>query len=85
VTKQQYERENRLRLAQEREIELNLLAASRENAKPRYVRDVVGFIWKKLVERKVRMEDQLHPRDRARLQVLMQILGPEFVPTYFGA
>lgn len=53
-----------------REAELQLLAESLTAADPRYVKDVVDFIWSKIVERKLRKVDSLPLVEKERLETL---------------
>jgi hypothetical protein len=54
----------------QREAELRRLEQSRLAADPRYVRDVVDFIWSKLLDRKLQRRDSLPIRERVRLDTL---------------
>jgi hypothetical protein len=71
MTEQQYEREKRLELRANREVELRRLARARLTADPRYVQNAVDFIWERLLDRKLgRGSDSLRPVDRKRLDTL---------------
>jgi hypothetical protein len=63
----QFQREQRLAV---RRAELGLLAQGRSTADPRYVQDVVDFIWSKLVDRKLQNKSSLPPHDQQRLNTL---------------
>lgn len=75
MTRAQYEREKIFRLQREaeatRQRELQLLAQGQADADPRYVADVVKWIWSKLLERKVATADSLPPIERRRLSTLV--------------
>lgn len=70
MTKQQYEREKRLEMRDGREAELRMLAQGILDADPRYVQNVVDFIWKRLLDRKLQTRDSLPTRERVRLDTL---------------
>lgn len=70
----QRQHEKLLALQEMRTRELELLAQSRTHADPRYVQDVVGFIWENLLQRKLRNPDPLAETDRRRLQTLASLL-----------
>ncbi|MGH9505252.1 MAG: hypothetical protein ACRD20_20555 [Terriglobales bacterium] len=82
MTKSQYERE-KLRLARSRE--LAMLASVRAQANPRYVRDAAAEILRRLVLRKLAIQDTLAPAERRRLYTLIDNFKEEPVPVYFGA
>ncbi len=55
---------------QERAFELQRLARGIRGADPSYVRNVVDFIWERLLDRKLQMRDSLSIRERVRLDTL---------------
>lgn len=73
MTKAQNQRERILALREARDQELRMLAQGRKNANPRYVQDVVDFLWTQLLNRKLRMIDSLPAVKRRRLSLLVDI------------
>lgn len=73
MTKAQDQRERILALREARDQELRMLAQGRKNANPRYVQDVVDFLWTQLLNRKLRMIDSLPAVKRRRLSLLVDI------------
>jgi len=70
MTKQQHEREKLLQMRAARDAELRMLAQGRTNADPRYVQDVVDFLWQKLLDRKFEQLNSLRTIERQRLHTL---------------
>lgn len=79
MTRQQYEREKIFRMKAvfeaARERELQLLAEARRDADPRYVRNVVAFLWRNLLERKVAKRNSLRTIERERLKTLVGLVA----------
>lgn len=79
MTRQQYEREKLLRLQREaetaRQRELQLLAQGQAEADPRYVADVVKWIWSNVLERKVAKRDSLPPTEQKRISTLVELVA----------
>ena len=53
-----------------RERELRILAESRIGADPRYVQNVVDFLWSKLLDRKLQSAPSLPVLEQQRLNTL---------------
>lgn len=53
-----------------RDAELRMLAEGQVRADSRYVRDVVDFIWTKILDRKLKAFDRLPPTERQRIATL---------------
>jgi hypothetical protein len=79
MTRQQYEREKILRMKAEvesgRERELRLLAEARRDADPRYVQNVVAFLWRKILDRKVAKRNSLRSVERERMKTLLGLVA----------
>lgn len=79
MTRAQYEREKIFRLQREaeaaRQRELQLLAQGQADADPRYVADVVKWIWSNVLERKVAKRDSLPPIEQKRISTLVELVA----------
>jgi hypothetical protein len=79
MTRQQYEREKILRMKADvegaRDRELRLLAEARRDADPRYVKNVVAFLWRNLLERKVAKRNSLRTVEQERLKTLVGLVA----------
>lgn len=79
MTKQQYEREKiqrmRAQVETARKRELCLLAEARRDADPRYVQNVVAFLWRNLLDRKVAKRNSLRTVERERLNTLVGLVA----------
>lgn len=58
-----------------RQRELGILAESRATADPRYVRNVVDFLWGKWLERKLRQRASMPMEEQRRLNTLLKLVA----------
>jgi phage terminase small subunit len=75
----QYERQKRLEMREQREKELAMIASAFNTADPRYVRDVAGWIWRRLFARKLQHREELPKVERQRLAQLIELEAVEEV------
>jgi len=79
MTRNQDEREKIQRMRADveaaRQRELRLLSEARRDADPRYVQDVVAFLWPNIVQRKFTNRHSLRTIDRKRLYTLLELVA----------
>jgi hypothetical protein len=76
MTEQQYKRHIAAhRFSEAREAELRRLALAQTSADPRYVENVVDFLWNRWLERKLAVRDSLPQIEQKRLTTLVRLVA----------
>lgn len=82
----QHERQQRLEMSARRAKELAMLQLSAKTADHRYVQDAAGWIWRGVLERKLKAKDRLPLAEQRRLRTLVVLESARLIDgqSYFG-